>query len=285
MQAISVKNLKIKYGNFTAVDNISFTINKGEVFGIIGPNGAGKTSTLECIEGLRRQESGDIEILGIRPQNRSELYAKIGIQLQETNLQDNVKILELIDLYRSFYENPADYEPLLEMFELTPFKNRLVKKLSGGQKQKLNIILALIGNPQILFLDEISTGLDPHARKQIWGIIRELQKQGKTIVMTTHFMEEAEELCDRICLMVGGKISAIGTINELTQSAGIPISVTFKLASGQMITKNLQSPKEIATAVEKQSAISEIVDIDIYKPTLEDIFFKLTGTKLEEKNK
>ena len=302
MDVIRVDNLTIKYGNFTAVDDVSFTVKKGEIFGIIGPNGAGKTSTLECLEGLRVYSNGDIKILGENVHKRNHLYDKMGIQLQETKFQDNIKVKELLSLYRTFYKNPANTDELLKSFDLFNKKDDFVKKLSGGQRQKLAIILALIGNPDILVLDEISTGLDPHARVQIWQKIKDLNQGGKTILLTTHFMEEAEYLCDRVCLLVAGKIKASGTLNEMIAQANLQIKITAyahkeeleKLQSTHIpenvkadwfdnqIVLTFKDVAQISTAMTWICSQIQINDIDLYKPKLEDVFLKLTGAKLED---
>jgi ABC-2 type transport system ATP-binding protein len=303
MDAIRVDGLRVQYGKFTAVDDLSFSVKKGEIFGLIGPNGAGKTSTLECIEGFRKSSKGKITILGHDSNKRDFLYSKMGIQLQETKFQDNIKVNELLDLYRTFYATPADTDELLKNFDLFEKKGAFVKKLSGGQRQKLAIILALVGNPEILILDEISTGLDPHARVQIWNKVKGLRDNGKTILLTTHFMEEAEYLCNRVGLIVNGKMKAIGTLPEMVEQADLKISVTAyaqkseltKLASSVAPTGvDLDLADEYATVTftdaHQISAVMawicgniQVEDLDLYKPNLEDVFLKLTGTKLEDK--
>lgn len=300
MNAIEVRNLTVTYGSLSAVDNVSFSVEQGEIYGIIGPNGAGKTSTLECMEGLRLSKGGEIKILGSDSRDRSAFYKKVGIQLQETKFQDNIKVKELLALYGSFYENPVDADALLAQFELTEKKNTFVKRLSGGQRQKLAIILALIGNPEILVLDEISTGLDPHARVQIWDKIKELNRQGITILMTTHFMEEAEQLCDRVCLLVNGKIKASGTLAEMVEQADLKIKITAFADPSELANLHIENaPTNIHIKIFDDRAelsltdaahISEamswvcsqikITDIDLYKPKLEDVFLKLTGASL-----
>jgi ABC-2 type transport system ATP-binding protein len=304
MNAVSVKNLTVKYGNFTAVDHISFEVKQGEIFGIIGPNGAGKTSTLECIEGFRPHKDGYIKIFDEDSRHHAKLYSRMGIQLQETKFQDNIKVKELLSLYASFYKAPADGNELLSYFDLSEKKEAFVKKLSGGQKQKLSIILALIGNPDILILDEISTGLDPQARVQIWQVIKDLNKNGKTILLTTHFMEEAEQLCDRVCLLVGGKIKAEGTLDEIISQAGLEIKITayasqteiHKLCLDDIPTHikvetfDNRAELSLSDAIHISDAMSwvcgqiQITDIDLYKPRLEDVFLKLTGAKLEDES-
>ncbi len=301
MEAISVKNLSIKYKDLLAVDNISFSIKEGEIFGIIGPNGAGKTSTLECMEGLRTAKSGQVSIFGFDSSQRDKFYKRVGVQLQETKLQDNMKVSEIISLYKSFYSDSADGDELLHQFGVFDKKNTLIKKLSGGQRQKLAIILALIGKPDVLILDEISTGLDPHARLHIWEKIRELRDSGKTILMTTHFMEEAEKLCDRVCLLADGKIKAMGTLDELIKQAHMPIKITVTAQKSELKKINLSkiptgiqstqvddkliveffNPKLLTTAIRWLCDGIEVDDINIYKPNLEDVFFKLTGSNLE----
>jgi ABC-2 type transport system ATP-binding protein len=302
MNAIDVSNLTIKYGNFTAVDGISFAVKKSEVYGIIGPNGAGKTSTLECLEGLRPHKGGSLTVLGEDPRHREKLYSKMGVQLQETRFQDNIKVRELLGLHASFYESPSDADGLLSYFDLLDKKDSYVKKLSGGQRQRLAIILALIGDPEILVLDEISAGLDPQARVHIWQKIKELNKKGKTILLTTHLMQEAEELCDRVCLLVAGRIKAEGTLSEIIAQARLEISITAYADAGEL--KKLR-PDDIPEGVKVEvfddraelsfadaSRISQamawicgriqISDLDLFKPKLEDVFLKLTGARLED---
>ena len=301
MSAIDVNNLTIKYGKFTAVDNISFNVHKGEIFGIIGPNGAGKTSTLESLEGLRKFKDGSVSIFGEDARNRRKLYSKLGVQLQETKFHDSIKVSELLDLYKSFYPKPANSDELLESFDLLEKKNEFVKSLSGGQRQKLAIVVALIGNPEIVVLDEISTGLDPKARLQIWGKIKELKDQGKTILLTTHFMEEAEYLCDRVCLVVEGRVKASGTLQEVVEQANLKIRITAYANPQEIQRINLtgkpagsevrQLDDHVEIKLENNTDISSamvwicsqlnVVDMDIYKPKLEDVFLHLTGAKLE----
>lgn len=303
MEAISISGLTVKYKDLVAVDNVSFSVKRGEIFGIIGPNGAGKTSALECIEGLRKAKEGEITVFGQKIRSRPEFYSKVGVQLQETRLQDNMRVSEIIDLYKSFYPVSADGDELLERFDLAQKKKSAIKRLSGGQRQKLAIILALIGNPEILILDEISTGLDPHARLQIWEKIRELKAGGKTILMTTHFMEEAEQLCDRVCLLADGRIKAIGTLPEMIEQADLPIVITVSAAEeelnklkipaapkgaaiekcGGTMTVRFRQPEMLSDLIKWICISARIDDISISKPRLEDVFFKLTGASLEDK--
>ncbi|HBM80748.1 MAG TPA: ABC transporter ATP-binding protein [Clostridiaceae bacterium] len=298
---VETKGLTVKYKDFVAVDNISFDVAPGEIFGIVGPNGAGKTSTMECLEGLKKPYSGRINILGIDPANRKELYNHIGVQLQEASFPDLIKVEELCQLFSSFYKNPADYHMLLERFELTDKKKSYVKKLSGGQKQKISIIAALIANPQVIFLDELTTGLDPQARLDMWELIKSLGSEGRTILMTTHYMEEAEYLCDRVCIMMKGKIVAIGTVKELIEQTGISQKITFSSSNAKK--QDLLAIDHV-TDVNMRDGIVEIYgtgknllrDVTIYltehniafedlsskNPGLEEVFLKLTGFGLEK---
>jgi len=298
---IEVTNLTVKYKDFTAVDSISFEVKKGEIFGIIGPNGAGKTSTIECLEGLKKLSSGEVAVMGINPVNRRKLYEYIGVQLQEASFPDSIKVKELCKLFSSFYKNPADYNALLKRFDLSDKKNAYVKKLSGGQRQKISVVVALIANPQIIFLDELTTGLDPQARLDMWELIKSLRDEGKTILMTTHFMEEAEYLCDRVCLMVKSRIAAIGTVRELVEQAQLSQKISFmsKKASREALEgisgithitenngtftlygngKNLE--RDVVVYITEHNIDFE--DLSCTKPGLEDVFLKITGYRLGE---
>jgi len=298
---IEVTNLTVKYKDFTAVDSISFEVKKGEIFGIIGPNGAGKTSTIECLEGLKKLSSGEVAVMGINPVNRRKLYEYIGVQLQEASFPDSIKVKELCKLFSSFYKNPADYNALLKRFDLSDKKNAYVKKLSGGQRQKISVVVALIANPQIIFLDELTTGLDPQARLDMWELIKSLRDEGRTILMTTHFMEEAEYLCDRVCLMVKSRIAAIGTVRELVEQAQLSQKISFmsKKASREALEgisgithitenngtftlygngKNLE--RDVVVYITEHNIDFE--DLSCTKPGLEDVFLKITGYRLGE---
>jgi len=296
---IKVTNLTVKYKDLVAVDSISFEVKKGEIFGIIGPNGAGKTSAIECLEGLKKSSGGEASVMGINPANRRELYEYIGVQLQEASFPDSIKVKELCKLFSSFYKNPADYNALLERFNLADKKNAYVKKLSGGQRQKISVVVALIANPQIIFLDELTTGLDPQARIDMWELIKSLRDEGKTILMTTHFMEEAEYLCDRVCLMVKSKIAAIGTVKELVEQAQLSqkISFTSKTTNKEFlegipgITKITEANGVYNLYGNGKNLLRDVVvyiteknidfeDLSCSKPGLEDVFLKLTGYSL-----
>jgi ABC-2 type transport system ATP-binding protein len=210
MPVIEVTNLRKAYGATVAVDDVSFSVERGEIYGILGRNGAGKTTTVECIVGLRRPDAGAIRVLGLDPQSgRRELHERVGVQLQESALQAKLKVREAIDLYASFYRRPADATQLTQALGLSDKLDSYYGKLSGGQKRRLSIALALIGDPEIAVLDELTTGLDPQARHDTWRVIEAIRDRGVTVVLVTHFMDEAEHLCDRVALLDAGKIVAI----------------------------------------------------------------------------
>jgi ABC-2 type transport system ATP-binding protein len=218
MGVIDVERLRKTYGETVAVDDASFSIEEGEIFGILGPNGAGKTTAVECMVGLRVPDAGTIRVLGLDPQTqRDELREQVGVQLQESALPAKLKVHEALTLYSSFYRHPADPEPLLEALGLTGKREEYFKQLSGGQKQRLSIALALIGQPRVAVLDELTTGLDPAARRETWELIEGVRQRGVTIVLVTHFMDEAERLCDRVALLDAGKVVAIDTPQGLGQ--------------------------------------------------------------------
>ena len=213
---LSVVDLRKSYGEVKAVDGVSFQVGRGEVFGLLGPNGAGKTTTIEMLEGLNKPDSGTATVLGIDvTKHPDQLKEKIGVQLQTAALYPELKVTELIDLFASFYQHRRPTAELVRELGLDEREDALSKELSGGQRQRLSIALALVNDPELIFLDEPTTGLDPQGRRSLWGHIEDLRKQGRTILLTTHYMEEAEQLCDRVAIMDHGKILEIGTVNEL----------------------------------------------------------------------
>ncbi|MGD0550814.1 MAG: ABC transporter ATP-binding protein [Candidatus Bathyarchaeia archaeon] len=219
---ITVQHLVKRYGGFVAVNDISFSIRKGEIFGIIGPNGAGKTTTVECISGLRVPDSGSISIFGLSPQkDRNEIRKSVGVQLQESALPPRIKVGEAVDLFASFYSNPLDPDDLLESLGIKKIKNTFFKKLSGGQKQRVSIALALVGNPKLAILDELTTGLDPEARRETWDLIEGIRERGVTVILVTHFMDEAERLCDRLAFINHGLLRALDTPEAIAAQAGV----------------------------------------------------------------
>jgi ABC-2 type transport system ATP-binding protein len=227
MTVIEVKNLAKRYGETVAVRDVSFSVEPGEIFGILGPNGAGKTTTVECISGLRTPDSGSITVLG-RPAGDPSLRSVIGVQLQESELQEKITVREALELYSTFYPNPADWRALADDLGLTPKLKSRFGKLSGGQKQRLSIALALIGNPEIAILDELTTGLDPQARRETWDLISGIRDRGVTLLLVTHFMEEAERLCDRIAVIDKGEVVALDTPAGLVQRAGDEKRIRFR---------------------------------------------------------
>jgi ABC-2 type transport system ATP-binding protein len=223
MTVIEVSNLQKRYGDQVAVRDVSFEVRAGEIFGIVGPNGSGKTTTVECLTGLRRSDGGTIRVLGLDPElARAELRRQVGIQLQESQLPDRLKVCEALDLYSSFYAEPADWRALMADMGLTAKRNTVFAKLSGGQKQRLSIALALVGNPRIAVLDELTTGLDPQARRDTWQLVRDVRDRGVTVVLVTHFMDEAERLCDRLAVIRAGEVVAIDTPANLIAKAEVP---------------------------------------------------------------
>jgi ABC-2 type transport system ATP-binding protein len=219
--AVTVQNLVKRYGHFVAVNDVSFSIHEGEIFGIIGPNGAGKTTTVECISGLRAPDSGSISVYGLSPQkDRNALREFVGVQLQESALPPRLRVGEAVRLFASFYSNPVDPDELLESLGIKQFAKSSFKSLSGGQKQRLSIALALVGNPKLAILDELTTGLDPEARRETWSLIEDMRDSGVTVILVTHFMDEAERLCDRLALINHGTVIALDTPEAIAAQAG-----------------------------------------------------------------
>lgn len=298
---IKVDHLRKVYGATVAVDDVSFEIYAGEIFGMVGPNGAGKTTTTECIEGLRQPDSGAIQVFGISPQKEAyALRERIGVQLQTSALQDRLKVWEALDLFASFYANPVDTKQLLDQMGLTEKRNAKFAKLSGGQKQRLFIALALINDPELVFLDELTTGLDPQARHAMWDMVRGIRDRGKTVFLTTHFMEEAERLCDRIAIVDHGKIVALDTPLNLIRNLGaenrLIFSIDGKLDLPQLqrvagVTRVEPENDEFIVSGHGERLVGDVVHaitangvrlrtLRTEQPTLEDVFLKLTGRKM-----
>jgi ABC-2 type transport system ATP-binding protein len=226
-EVVSVEHLRVRYGDTLAVDEISLSINRGEIYGILGPNGAGKTTTVECIGGLRKPESGSISVLGLDVRTHAaELHDRVGIQLQSSELPDKLQVGEALELFASFYPNPVEPDQLLHDLGLEEKRDSRYTNLSGGQKQRLSIALALIGRPELAILDELTTGLDPQSRRETWKLIEGIRDQGVTVILVTHFMEEAEYLCDRVALIHHGRVRAIDTPANL--GAGLGQKVSFR---------------------------------------------------------
>jgi ABC-2 type transport system ATP-binding protein len=221
MPLIEVTDLRKRYGSRVAVDGVSFTVERGEIFGILGTNGAGKTTTVECLQGLRQADGGTISVLGLDPAtDRTALTRRVGVQLQESRLPAKLRVREALELFASFYPEPADIDVLLDQLDLHDHARSSFGKLSGGQKQRVSIALALVGQPELAILDELTTGLDPHARRETWRLVEGVRATGVTVLLVTHFMDEAERLCDRVAIFDAGRVVATGTPTELRAAAG-----------------------------------------------------------------
>jgi ABC-2 type transport system ATP-binding protein len=226
---IEVQHLRKSYGDTVAANDISFEVQQGEIFGILGPNGAGKTTIVECVEGLRAPDQGTIRVLGLDPlKDRAELTQRVGVQLQDSQLPARLRVAEALQLYSSFYRDPADWRQLMDVLGLAGRRNTSFAKLSGGQQQRLSIALALLGNPQVAVLDELTTGLDPQARRDTWELIERVRDRGVTIVLVTHFMEEAERLCDRVALIDAGRLVVLDTPAALTEKVEVEQRIQFR---------------------------------------------------------
>jgi len=214
--SIEVKNLNKHYGNRIAVNNLNLTVKKGEVFGLLGPNGAGKSTTIDCILGLKSFDNGSVRVLGMDPtKERKRLFERVGVQLQSSSYQGNIRVGEICEEMAALYRSPANYDDLLAQFKLDQYQKQPVAKLSGGEKQKLSVLLALIPQPEVLFLDELTTGLDTEARRAVWDVLIDLKEKGLTLFLTSHYMDEVEVLCDRICIINRGHALVTDTVPEL----------------------------------------------------------------------
>jgi ABC-2 type transport system ATP-binding protein len=300
MAVIEVTDLRKKYADLTVLDGVSFSVEEGEIFGILGPNGAGKTTAVECVEGLRRADSGSVEVLGLDPvKDGPRVREQIGVQLQHTQLPENIKVWEALDLYASFYAEPRDWRELLEEWGLADKRNGRFGKLSGGQKQRLFIALALVGNPRVAFLDELTTGLDPQARRTTWELIKRVRASGVTVVLVSHFMDEVEELCDRVAVFDRGRVVALDTPAGLVDGIDAEHQMRFTLMAGDMVELGglpgvtgvvrtgdrvvVTGRGDFATAVTAQLARHHVLvsDLRIDKRTLDDAFVALTGRSFD----
>lgn len=295
---ISVTNLQKTYGSTVAVDDVSLEVYEGEIFGLIGPNGAGKTTTMECVEGLRKADRGTITVLGMDPRKDiADLQARIGVQHQEAQLQKRIKVWEAVDLWADLYEKTIDPDELLARLGLAVKRDTWFMNLSGGQKQRLFIALALIHEPELVFLDELTTGLDPQARRTIWELILEIRENGKTVFLTTHLMEEAERLCDRVGIIDHGRIIEIGSPSELVEKHCPQRSVVFTgdadtlpepLAKAPGVLSHASDGTTHTLSGEGDDFVTHMIHVIAQEgvrvrgfrtevPTLEDVFLKLTG--------
>jgi ABC-2 type transport system ATP-binding protein len=303
---IAVRELRKAYGPLEAVKGIDFEVRTGEVFGLLGPNGAGKTTTVEILEGLRPRSGGTAVVLGFDPDRQTkELKDRIGVCLQATNLPARVRVQEALELFASFYSRSISAERLLHRLQLWEKRNAFYETLSGGQKQRLAIALALVNDPQLLFLDEPTTGLDPQIRLEIHRLIEELKSEKRTVVLTTHYIEEAERLCDRVAIMDEGKIVAMGTPRELQQKSreqsriqivcAQPLNAAMVPAWEHAMQTNIDGDGRSLTVYSTRPARTlfeimrwldqqgmQLEDVHLKRPTLEDVFVELTGKKLRE---
>ncbi len=297
---IEVGGLTKNYGGIQAVDDVSFAVETGEIFGIVGPNGAGKTTAIECVEGLRHPDSGMVRVLGLDPSDRLRLTERVGIQLQEAALPPHLKVGEALRLFASFYARSADPEALLERMGLTEKRSSAFAKLSGGQKQRLFIALALVNRPEVVFFDELTTGLDPQARRSMWDLVRQVRDEGCTVVLTTHFMEEAERLCDRVLIMDEGAIVALDTPEALVASLGVqkrlvctipedrPLPPLEALPVVDRVERNgarvvvYGTGERFASSVVHalEDAGVDLLDLRTEQPNLDDVFLALTGREM-----
>jgi ABC-2 type transport system ATP-binding protein len=305
--ALFIRSLRKAYADVVAVDGIDLDVATGECFGLLGPNGAGKTTTIEICEGLNTADEGDVEVLGRRwDRDGQALRQLLGIQLQETQLADKLTVQETVRLFRSFYEKQRDVDEVLALVQLEEKRGAQVRELSGGQKQRLALACAIVGDPELLFLDEPTTGLDPQSRRQLWELIERFKSEGRTILLTTHYMDEAERLADRVAIVDHGKVIALGTPQELIHSLGAEHVVEFALApESPAIDENdlkaldgVRAARSLAGGYELQvSALHrtvpallaliarnnmELAQLTTHSASLEDVFVSLTGRQLRD---
>jgi ABC-2 type transport system ATP-binding protein len=301
---IQVEDLHKSYGAVEAVRGVSFAVEEGEVFGLLGPNGAGKTTTVEILEGLRTRDRGIARVCGLDPESSGERFKeRIGAVLQSTSLPDKLRVKEAVELFAEFYRRRADTEALLRRFQLDEKRDSFYSQLSGGQQHRLALAIALVNDPQVVFLDEPTAGLDPQVRREIYDIIEQLKREKKTVLLTTHYIEEAERLCDRVAIVDHGRVIALGTPRELKQrSAGttrIEIRLARPLVNGRMaqlegvadcrefdgayVLHSVRPPQTIVALVKQLEAENnELQSLEMFSPSLEDVFIELTGRRLRE---
>ena len=301
---LQVENLVKRYGDVEAVRGVSFNVEEGEVFGLLGPNGAGKTTIVEILEGLRDPDGGRVSVCSLNPQRESAaLKHEIGAALQSTSLPDKLRVMEALRLFASFYKRGRKPEELLQRFGLEDKRNAFYKELSGGQKQRLALAMALVNDPKVVFLDEPTAGLDPQVRREIYDIIEELRCEKKTILMTTHYIEEAERLCDRVAIVDHGKVIALGTPRELKAHSGGATRIEVRLSKpesngalkslegvadarevdGAYVLHSMRPPQAIVSLVKHLEAKgNELVSLEIAAPSLEDVFIEMTGRRLRD---
>ena len=295
------------YKNYDAVEalrGVSFAVEEGEVFGLLGPNGAGKTTTVEILEGMRTPDKGKARVCGLDPQASGERFKqRIGAVLQSTSLPDKIRVKEALDLFAHFYTSRLDSDDLLKRFQLDEKRNAFYSQLSGGQKQRLAMAMALVNDPQVVFLDEPTAGLDPQVRREIYTIIEELKRAKKTVLLTTHYIEEAERLCDRVAIVDYGKVIVMGTPRELKQRSAGTTRIEVRLAKpvqngtlaqlegvadcrefdGSYVLHSLRPPQTIVALVKQlETENNELQSLEMFSPSLEDVFIELTGRRLRD---
>ena len=293
---ITVDGLHKSYGRVVAVDRVSFDVEAGEIFGILGPNGAGKTTTVECVQGLRRPDGGTIRVLGLDPTTQAgQLRQRIGSQLQDSALPGRLRVAEAIELFAAFARRPVDRDELITRWRLEDQRDQAFDGLSGGQRQRLFIALAFINSPELVFLDELTQGLDPQARRATWELIREIRQDGTTVVLVTHFMDEAEHLCDRVAVIDSGRLVAVDTPQGLIDGLGLPLVVRFTTSTPDLEwlekldvvesmahhgqTVEIRGTGPVLALVASELVAKGIVPLDLRvdRPTVEDAFLALTG--------
>jgi ABC-2 type transport system ATP-binding protein len=277
---VSVRGLRKSYGEFEALKGIDFELRAGEVFGLLGPNGAGKTTTVEILEGYRRRDAGDVAVLGADPATTdSHWRGRIGVVLQSSAMYENLTVTESLAQFAGYYERPRPVDDVIELTGLEEKRNNRVRRLSGGQRRRLDLGLALIGDPELIFLDEPTTGFDPGARRRAWETIRSLSALGKTILLTTHYLDEVEQLADRVAVLRAGRIVASGTVQELTRATAAT-EIRYR-QSGEEVVLTTEEPTRVLHELTTQAIQrgEELEGLEVRRPSLEDIFLELTASE------
>lgn len=296
--AIEVRGLTMGYGSREVLKGVDFDVRRGEVFCLLGPNGAGKTTTIEILEGFRQRTGGTVAVLGMDPGSQSaRLRERVGIVLQECGFPRQARVAELIDIWRDYYPSPRPLEELLSVVELTGDRKQLVRRLSGGQRRRLDLALALAGDPDLIFLDEPTTGFDPESRRRCWAAIENLRALGKTIVLTTHYLDEAERLADRLAILQDGKIQVCGPVRQVARQAGVPTTITFTYPErivapgpppgclGMTVDRGVATCRVQSAAVALRELfawaaandLGDLEDLSVVNPTLEDAYLRLVS--------
>jgi ABC-2 type transport system ATP-binding protein len=275
VSAVAVRGLRKRYGPVEALRGIDFEIRAGEVFGLLGPNGAGKTTTIEILEGYRDRSGGDVEVLGVDPQRAGKQWReRLGVVLQSSSLYPNLTVRESLRAFGGYYGRQRDIDEIVEIVGLTEKANARVRTLSGGQKRRLDLGLALVGDPELIFLDEPTTGFDPGARRTAWETIRNLRSLGKTILLTTHYLDEAEQLADRVAVLRGGEIVREGRPSELTGGA-VETEIRYR-RNGEVVVERTAEPTARLHELIHESGGAELDALEVRRPTLEDVYLELT---------